>query len=98
MVEQTFAQVEQVAVPRAVMEDVEQRRRAASLDQRAKRVVDRRLVQALAQPAHLLRRGLEPRHVLRLFEAGQELDLAELHRLESACGRELGAEREEVLG
>src|SRR5439155_724199 len=98
MIEQRLAQVEEVPVSLTVAEDLEKRWRTAPFDQGAKRVVDRRLLEALAQTAHLLWTCLEPRHVLRVFEPRQKLDLPELHRLEPARRSELGAKSEEVLG
>src|SRR6266851_1736995 len=84
-------------MPLPVAEDLDERRRAAPLDQGAERVVERRFVEPPAQPAQLLRRRLEPRDVPRLLQTGEKLDLAELHRLKSARRRELGAEGEKVL-
>src|SRR5438093_900387 len=97
VVEQALAEVEKVAIALAVPEDVGQRWRASALDQRAEGIVDRRFFQPFAEPAELLWAGLEPGHVLRLLEARQELDLAKLHGLKAARGRELGAKREEGL-
>jgi len=69
VIEQGLAEIEQVAVPLTIPEDVQQRWRSAALDQRAQCIGKRWLVEAALQPAHLVGRALDSRQVLRLFEA-----------------------------
>src|SRR5438128_10587267 len=97
VVEESLTKVEEVAMPLPVTKDLQQRGRASPLDQGAKRVVHAGLVEPLAQAGHLFRRGVQARHVLRLLQAREKLYLAELDRLKTAGGRELGAEGEKVL-
>src|SRR3989475_7035576 len=84
-------------MPLPVAKDLEQRRRAASFDQGAKGIFQGWLLEALAKSSHLVGCRVNPRDVLWLLQAREKLDLAELDRLKSARGRELGAEREKVL-
>src|SRR2546422_6369796 len=64
VVEQSLAQVEEVAIPLAVAKDLEQRRRAPPLDQGTKRIVHAGLVEPLAQAGPPFRRGGKARHLL----------------------------------
>src|SRR5213593_1144008 len=84
-------------MPLAVAKDLEQRRRAAPLEEGAKSIVDRRLLEPPAQAGDLLGCCVETRDVFRLLQPRQKFDLAELDRLEAAGGCELGAEGEKVL-
>src|SRR5437879_12029651 len=97
VVEESLTKVEEVAMPLPVTKDLQQGGRASPLDQGAKRIVHAGLVEPLAQAGHLFRRGVQARHVLRLLQAREKLYLAELDRLKTAGGRELGAEGEKVL-
>ena len=97
VVQQSFAEVEEVAKPFAVAEDLDQRRRASPLDQGAERIVERGLIESAAQPAQLFRRRFEACDVPRLLETREKFDLAKLDRLESAGRRELRTEGEKVL-
>src|SRR5258705_9896220 len=98
VVEQRFAKIKEVPESLAVVKDVEQRRRAAPLDQRVEGIRDGRLVEAPLQPGPLLGRGFQSGQVFRFLEPRQELDLAKLHRLKAAGRCEVGPKGQEILG
>ena len=97
VVEQRFAEVEEVAVALAVSEDFEQGGRPTPREQAVKSVIQRRLVEAPAQPARLSGGSPPAGPDTSVPSARQELDLTELHRLEPAGRRELRAESQEIL-
>src|SRR5919204_1889279 len=61
------------------------------------RIPKARLLEPSQKPRLLLWSALEALDVAGLFEAGQELELTELHRLEAARRRQLRPEGEKVL-
>src|SRR5258708_5737595 len=97
VIEQRFTEIEQVAMPFAISEDLEQGRRPASLEEVVKGLVQRGVVEPLPQPSRLLGGRLQAGEIFGFLQAGQELDLTELHRLEAAGRRKLRAKSEEIL-
>src|ERR1700680_2013431 len=79
VIEERFAEVEQVAVSLAVSEDFEQGGRATPLEDVVKGVNQRRLAEAPWQPGGLIGGRLEPGEVSGFLQPGQELNLAKLH-------------------
>src|SRR5258708_4889459 len=84
-------------MPFAISEDLEQGRRPASLEEVVKGLVQRGVVEPLPQPSRLLGGRLQAGEIFGFLQAGQELDLTELHRLEAAGRRKLRAKSEEIL-
>src|SRR5258708_8952266 len=97
VIEQGFTEVEQVAMPFAIPEDLEQGRRSPPLAEVVKGVVERGAVDPPPHPSRLLGGRLQAGEIFGFLQAGQELDLAELHRLEAAGPRKLRAKGEESL-
>src|SRR5207302_4104798 len=97
VVEQALREVEELAVEVATLEDLLQRRRAAALNQGTEGIPERRLFEPPAQPRLLFGAGLQALQVGRVLQAGDELDLPELDRLEARRRRQLGPEGKEVL-